>query len=228
MHRFLPLILLFAIRAIAATNQWEADIQRFEALDLTNPPPPAPIVFVGSSSIRLWRTITNDLAPYPVINRGFGGSEVSDSVQFAERAVLKYKPRLVVMYAGGNDIHRGKTPEKVFEDFKAFVQKVATTLPRTRVAYISIAPNPARWAEVDRVRAANELISGYAKEHPHAEFIDVFSHMLGSDGTPRPEIFVEDRLHMNGRGYALWTSIIKPRIAEWLKADKQTAAAPVP
>ena len=228
MHRLLPLILLFAIRAIAATNQWEADIQRFEALDRTNPPPQRPIVFVGSSSIRFWRTITNDLAPYPVLNRGFGGSEVSDSVQFAERIVIKYNPKLVVMYAGGNDIHRGKTPEKVFDDFKAFVQKVTAALPETHVAYISIAPNPARWAEVDRVKATNELISKYAKEHPGVEFIDVFSHMLGADGTPRPEIFVEDRLHLNARGYALWTSIIKPRIAEWLTAHRQTAAAPTP
>ena len=227
-NRQIVFALLVAFQATAATNQWETEIQRFEASDHTNAPPKSPILFVGSSSIRLWRSVANDIAPHPVLNRGFGGSEVSDSVHFAERIVIPYKPRLIVMYAGGNDIHRGKSPETVFSDFKAFVQKVTSVLPETRIAYISIAPNPARWGEVERVKGANALIARFAEEHPRVEFIDVFTHMLGADGMPRPEIFVSDRLHMNEQGYALWTKIIKPKIDEWLKEHTRRATAPGP
>ncbi len=201
----------------AGTNQWEAEIQRLEASDRTNPPPKSPIVFVGSSSIRFWKTLAQDFAPLAVVNRGFGGSEVSDSVEFADRIVIPYRPRHVVMYAGGNDLHRGKTPETVFTNFQAFVGKITTALPNTRITYISIAPNPARWSGVDRVRAANRLVSDYAAQHPQVEFIDVFSHMLGTNGLPRPEIYVDDRLHMNEQGYALWTRIIKPHLLKVLE-----------
>ena len=195
--------------AWAQTNKFEAEILALEASDRTNPPPKRPVLFVGSSSIRLWKTLAEDFPKQRVINHGFGGSEISDSVFYAKRIVIPYKPRLIVLYAGGNDIHGGKTPEAVFSDFKAFVATVHAALPRTRIAYISIAPNPARWAEVDKVRAANALIAGFAREHRDLEFIDVFPHMLGLDGLPRPEIYSADRLHMNEQGYALWTQIVK-------------------
>jgi lysophospholipase L1-like esterase len=208
----LALLLIPFAAVTAETNKWEKEIAAFETSDRTNPPPKSPIVFVGSSSIRLWKTLVDDLAPLPVLNRGFGGSEISDSVHFAERIVIPYRPRMVVMYAGGNDIHAGETPETVFEDFKAFVAKITNALPETKIAYISIAPNPARWKEVEQVKAANQLISRYADEHPKVEFINVFPEMLGEDGLPRPDIYVADQLHMNERGYALWTRIIKPRL----------------
>ncbi|HKQ37238.1 MAG TPA: SGNH/GDSL hydrolase family protein [Verrucomicrobiae bacterium] len=193
----------------AQTNRFEAEIRAFEASDRTNPPPKRGVVFVGSSSIRLWTTLAQDFPKQHVINRGFGGSEISDSIHYAKRIVIPYRPRLVVIYAGGNDIHAGKTPDTVFADFTNFVATLRATLPRTRIAYISIAPNPARWAEVDKVRAANRLIADYVHGHRNMEFIDVFPHMLGSDGQPRPEIYREDRLHMNEKGYALWKDIVK-------------------
>ena len=219
MKQLLALFCLVALHLGAATNQWDSEIARFEAADRIKPPSASPIVFVGSSSIRLWTTLSNDLAPYPVLNRGFGGSDISDSLHFAERIVIPYRPKLVVMYAGGNDINRGKSPEQVFADFQAFVQKILTALPQTRIAYISVAPNPARWSQVDRVKAVNQKVSDYAREHPRVEFVDVFSEMLGADGLPRPEIFVADRLHMNQRGYSIWTRILKPRLDEWLKGQ---------
>ncbi len=193
----------------AETNKFESEIVAFERSDRTNPPPKGAVLFVGSSSIRLWKTVAQDFPKHRVINRGFGGSQISDSIYYAERIVLPYKPKLVVMYAGGNDIHDGKDPEAVFNDFKTFVATVHKRLPRTRIAYISIAPNPARWAEVDRVRAANALIADFARRKRNLEFINVFSDMLGPDGQPRPEIFSSDRLHMNEQGYALWTRIVK-------------------
>jgi lysophospholipase L1-like esterase len=118
------------------------------------------------------------------------------------------------MYAGGNDINAGATPEQVAERFRTFVETVRKTLPSTRIAYISIAGNPARWAQVDRVRKANQLIEAYTKATPNMAFIDVFNPMLGPDGQPRPEIFVDDRLHMNDNGYRIWTRVVGPYLAK--------------
>jgi lysophospholipase L1-like esterase len=205
--------LVLAIGAAnAQTNRFDADIAAFEAKDRTNPPPKDAILFIGSSSIRLWKTLERDFPEHKVINRGFGGSEIGDSVRFADRIVVPYRPKLVVMYAGGNDINAGKMPEQVAGDFKAFVEKVRAKLPQTRIAYISIAPNPARWSQVERVKRANELIREFTKASSNLAFIDVFPHMLGEDGQPRPEIFGDDRLHMNERGYALWTKLVGPAL----------------
>ena len=191
--------------------RFASEIQAFLSSDRTNPPPQRGVVFVGSSSIRLWKTLPNDFPKQKVLNRGFGGSEIADSVRYFDQLVLPAKPRQIVLYAGGNDINAGKSPEQVFADFRAFVEKVQQALPRTRVCYISIAPNPARWTQVDRVRAANALIHNYTAAHRgKLAFIDVFPLMLGTNGLPKPEIFVEDRLHMNEKGYAIWREKVGP------------------
>ena len=143
----------------SGSARFENEISAFETADKTNPPPKRAILFIGSSSIRLWKTLPQDFPGHKVINRGFGGSEIADSVYFADRIVFPYEPRMIVLYAGGNDINGGKSPEVVSADFKAFVEKVRAKLPDTRIAYISIAPNPARWSQVERVKAANKLIS---------------------------------------------------------------------
>jgi lysophospholipase L1-like esterase len=189
-------------------GKWEKEIAAFEEKDRQNPPPKNAIVFVGSSSVRKWTTLTEDFPHHQVINRGFGGSQLIDSVHFADRIVLPYEPRMVVLYAGGNDIHAGKSAEQVFADFQAFVATIRAKLPKTEIAYISIAGNPSRWKEVEKVKEANGLIASYIKDKPGLKFIDVFPHMLGSDGLPRPEIFVADQLHMNAEGYKLWTQIV--------------------
>ncbi|MCX8155963.1 MAG: SGNH/GDSL hydrolase family protein [Verrucomicrobiae bacterium] len=197
----------------AATNdpaRWENEIAAFEAADRTNPPPPQPILFLGSSSIRLWKSLPQDFPRHHVLNRGFGGSQIADSLHFADRIVFPYQPRKIIMYAGGNDINAGKSPQQVAADFMAFVHRVHQRLPQTTIAYISIAPNPARWAQIERVREANRLIKEFTRSDPRLEFIDVFPHMLGPDGLPLPDIFVDDRLHMNDRGYALWKKIVAP------------------
>jgi len=203
----------------AATNAapFEKEILAFEAADKTNPPPTGAALFIGSSSIRLWKTLAEDFPKHRVINRGFGGSQIIDSVRYAKRIVLPYKPRLIVLYAGGNDINNGKTPEQVAADYRAFVKAVHDALPETRIAYISIAPNPARWAQVDRVRAANSLIEAHTRTDDRLAFINVFPKMLGDDGQPRPEIYVADRLHMNPKGYELWCGIIGPVLDRWPK-----------
>ncbi|MEP6664428.1 MAG: SGNH/GDSL hydrolase family protein [Verrucomicrobiota bacterium] len=198
----------------ASTNRFENEIRAFEASDRTNPPPENANLFIGSSSIRKWTTLAEDFPKYKVINRGFGGSEMADSVYFFDRIVKPYKPKMIVVYAGSNDIAAGKTPEQVLMDFQSFVAKVHGYLPKTRVAYISIAPNPARWNKVEQFKKANQLIQDYAKKISKTDFkvdfIDVFPAMLGEDGKPKPDIFLNDNLHMNPKGYAIWTPMVRP------------------
>jgi lysophospholipase L1-like esterase len=222
-HLLLGLALLSAATTLAQTqtNRFDAEIRAYESSDRTNAPPKNAVLFIGSSSIRLWKSLTQDFPNHRVINRGFGGSQIADSIHFAAKIVVPYQPRLIVFYAGGNDINAGKSAESVSTDFKTFVQTVHQKLPETRIAYISIAPNPARWAQVDRVREANRLIGQYTTTDHRLSFIDVFPHMLGSDGQPRPEIFVEDRLHMNAKGYAIWTEIVGEHLRRVLPTAKK-------
>ena len=194
--------------------KWQKDIAAFEAADRTNPPPKGCIVFVGSSSIRMWKSLAADFPGLPVINRGFGGSQLADSVNFADRIITLYKPRQVVIYAGGNDINAGKDPDLVYGDFVALVDRIRSELPRVPIAYISSAPNPSRWAQVQKVRRLNSLVEDYCRHHRSMTFINVFALMLGPDGQPKPDIFIADRLHMNAKGYAIWREAVGPCLVQ--------------
>ena len=196
--------------ASRSPDAWAEEIARFEAADRISPPRPGGVLFVGSSSIRLWPALEADFRGVDVVQRGFGGSELSDVVTYAGRIVLPYRPRLIVLYAGDNDLAAGKSPEAVFADYQTFVTLVQRALPGTRIAFIAIKPSPARWALVDQIRAANALVRGYAAADPRLLYVDVFSPMLGPDGMPREELFVADRLHLNARGYALWRELLLP------------------
>lgn len=206
----LALLPVSAKDAPAGVSRWAKDIAAFEAADKTNPPPPNAVVFIGSSSIRMWKSLAQDFPGQKVVNRGFGGSQIADSVEFADRIVVPYRPRLVVLYAGGNDINAGKAPERVFEDFKAFAAKIRAALPETRLAFISVAPNPARWAQIEKVRTLNALVREFIATQKNMTFIDVHSRMLGADGQPLPDIYLKDRLHMNEKGYAIWKEVVAP------------------
>ena len=195
---------------VTSCIKWQSAMDAFAKTDAAKPPSKGGIVFVGSSSIARWKSLAQDFPEHPVVNRGFGGSELFDSVNYFDRAVLPFQPRLIVLYAGGNDINAGKTPERVFADFKDFVALAHRRLPQTRLAYISIAGNPARWKQVEQVREANRLIEEFTKTDAQLAFINVFPHMMGPDGTPKPDIFVEDKLHMNEKGYAIWKEIVAP------------------
>jgi lysophospholipase L1-like esterase len=183
------------------------EIEAFEAKDKAVPPPQNEIVFVGSSSIRFWKS-TEAFPDLKIINRGFGGSQMSDSLRYAERIILPYKPRIVVVYAGGNDINAKKTPEKVFEDYQALVGKIHAALPKTKVYFISLYPNVARRSQDPQCRKVNELIEGYAKTDPRLGYIETASRMRADDGGPRPELLRADGLHMNDDGYKIWNEIV--------------------
>lgn len=195
--------------ATSPFEKWEKSIQAFEQQDAKQAPPQNEILFVGSSSIRLWK-LEESFPNLKVINRGFGGSQIVDSTHFAERLVIKHQPRVVVFYAGDNDLTAGKSPEQMAADFKSFVGVVRPKLPTTQIHFISIKPSLARWKNVEKVRAANGLIRDYIIQTSNVCYIDVFHPMLGEDGKPRPELFVKDGLHMTADGYKIWAELLMP------------------
>lgn len=194
------------------TDRWEETIRQFEQLDREKFPEPGVIVFTGSSSIAGWKTLKEDFAPIEVVNRGFGGSEIKDATKYASRIVIPYKPGRVVLYAGDNDIAGGKTAETVLADFKDFAGVIHGTLPGVPVYFISIKPSLLRWKLWPEMKKANRLIAGFCGKNKGLEYLDVASAMLGEDGTPRKDIFLEDGLHLNAAGNNIWTAIIKPRL----------------
>ena len=191
---------------------WEPDIARFAAQDGVAPPPRGAVLFIGSSSIRMWGSLAADFPQVRTINRGFGGSEIRDSTWYAGRIVVPYAPCHVILYAGDNDLNSGRDPLQLREDFRAFVSRVRRDLPQVRISYISNKPSPARAALLDAQREANAMIADDARRTRDVAFIDVFEPMLGSDGQPRESLFLADRLHLNPAGYALWRRILDPHV----------------
>ena len=201
------LALLAPLRAQEKPDKWEKDIAAFEAHDKASPPPQNEIVFVGSSTIRMWKT-AEAFPDLKVINRGFGGSEIADSVKYADRIILPYKPRIVVVFAGGNDINAGKTPERVADDFKALAAKIHAALPKTRIYYLSLFPNVKRRAQDEKCVQVNELIRAFTKTDERMGYVDTATKMRAADGGPRPELLRDDGLHMNDDGYKIWNEIV--------------------
>lgn len=160
----------------------------------------------------MWKTLAEDMDGIQTVRRGFGGSQIADSTEMADRIVFPYNPRMVVLYAGDNDIAANAPPEKVLADFKAFVKKVRSRMPAVPVAFISIKPCMARWNLIDTVRVANALVRHYCESERDLKYIDVFTLTLGCDGKPLPELFESDLLHLNREGYKLWTRIIRPQL----------------
>ena len=200
-------------RPVAALHnyaRWEKEIAAFEALDREQMPPTGGILFTGSSTIRLWKTLADDFAGLPVINRGFGGSEIADATHFADRIIFPYKPKQIFMRAGVNDIHDGRLPDEVVADFADFVRLIHSRLPKTEIYFIAINPAPSRWGEVDKVRDMNEKVRKQALGMPRVGYIDAYDISLMPDGSARPELFVADRLHFNPEGYKLLTERVRP------------------
>jgi len=189
-------------------GRWEKEIAAFEAKDRAAPPPKDAVLFAGSSSIRLWN-LKKSFPDLAVINRGFGGSEIADSTHFAPRIIIKARPRVIVFYAGDNDVANGKTAEQVSDDFKDFAGLIHKELPKTKIVFISIKPSLARWKMVEKQRKANGLVEAYCKKNDYLAYIDAVTPMLDDDGKPRQEMFGKDGLHMNDKGYALWASLLK-------------------
>ncbi|MDM0012605.1 SGNH/GDSL hydrolase family protein [Variovorax sp. J22P168] len=198
----------------AAQARWRNELGAFAATDRDRLPAAGGVLFVGSSTIRMWSRLAQDFRDHPVVlNRGFGGSTMADCSLFARDLVVRYQPRLVLVYAGDNDLAEGRTPLQVLESFAQFVNTVRAELPGTRIAYISIKPSPSREKLLPLVREANHAIEAYLQRLPDSDYIDVFTPMLDAEGRPRAELFLGDRLHMNDEGYRLWQSLIASHLS---------------
>lgn len=190
--------------------KWEKEISAFEQMDATNAPAKGAVLFVGSSTIRLWKTLQQDFPGVKVVNRGFGGSQITDSTHFAERIIFPYQPSRIFFRAGGNDLAEGKTPEEVFTDFKDFVAKVHEKLPATEIVFIGWNPTVARWYQVEKEKSLNALVKEYVGQNRGLAYIDTYSLPIGPDGKPRPELFMPDKLHFNAEGYKLLAARLRP------------------
>ncbi len=191
-------------------HRWEEQISAFEKDDSIDTPQANGIVFTGSSSIRGWRTLKEDYPNLNVLNRGFGGSQIADATFHFDRLITKYKPKQVVLYSGDNDIASGKSPEMVLARFIKFAETMEEKLPEAELLFISIKPSISRWSMYPDMKEANHKIKEYASRHENIKFVDISTPMLGEDGKPRPELFVEDGLHMSPEGYVVWKETLKP------------------
>lgn len=190
--------------------RFSKQVEQYDSLDTANPPEKNGTVFIGSSSMRMWKSAEKDYKKYNVINRGFGGSQASDANYYFDQLVKKYQPSKIVYYEGDNDIAAGKSPETILEDFKEFVGKVESNFPEASIGFVSIKPSPSRWELVDKMRKANTMIKDYCDSKENLAYIDVFAPMLGDNGRPMPELYLKDSLHMTEKGYKIWDKEVKP------------------
>ena len=221
MIRRLPLLLLalslsngltttLVHAAEPAPNRFEKQVRLYEAADLANPPPKGAILLAGDSQFFRWRTLHEDLPGYTIVNRGIDSFQLHDLLRHMDRLVLPHKPRLIILHVGGNDVHNGKTPDRLLADFQAFVSRIRAALPGVPVAFSSITPGPGRWDEAPQRREANRVIKDYVATQPDLHFIDLWDAMLTPAGQPREELWVEDRVHPNHAGYLLRVQIMRP------------------
>ena len=205
-----------AVRLSAQTaERWDAAIQKFEDQDKVSPPPQNGIVFIGASSIVRWNLAESFPAlGAKAINRGFGGSQSVDAVRYVERIVVPYHPRLVVYYAGDNDVEANVPAEEIAHQFELFDRKVHAALPQTKIVFISIKPSIRRWKWIDTIRSANAMVKAYCAKQKHLAFMDIEQQMLGADGKPNPDLLVADGLHMTPAGYRIWTAALTPLLKE--------------
>lgn len=197
----------------AAHTRWKSAISAFEEADKTRLPAEDGVLFVGSSTVRMWSSLAQDFSEWPVvINRGFGGSTMAECRLLVRELVLRYKPRHVLVYAGDNDLAMGRSPLQVMEDFAAFAGTVRSTLPQARISFISIKPSPSRAVLLPKVQLANEMVAAYLRTQANVDYIDTYSPMMDGQGRPRAELFLKDQLHLNADGYRLWHDVITAQL----------------
>ena len=189
--------------------KWQAEIAKLTLTQQDSPAPDGVILFTGSSSIRRWDTLAKDFPRHAVLNRGFGGSQISDLIAYFDRLFGDVKPSQIVIYSGTNDLNAGESVERVLGDLATLSGMLRVALPETKIAFIGAAPNPTRWAQREAQVRFNGLVADYCAQYGH-DFIDVWTPMLGEDGKPSRDIYVADGLHMNAAGYVMWKAIVAP------------------
>jgi lysophospholipase L1-like esterase len=217
MKKLILVVLVFACVNLFAQNTKPAfysDIQQFRKLDSVQPPPSNAILFVGSSSFTRWTDVKDYFPGYTIVNRGFGGSTLADVLRYEEDVIFKYNPKQIVIYCGENDVASSDTitANTVFNRFTNLFSDIRAVYPNVPVVFVSLKPSPSRWQLREKAKATNQMIEQYLGRQKNTQFIDVWKPMLGKDGKPRPELFVEDNLHMNAQGYAIWQKLIQPTL----------------
>lgn len=203
----------------ADTNKWAREIAAFARQDQQSPPPPKPILFTGSSSVRMWTNLARIFPGRPLLNRGFGGSHFSDLLEHFDALVAPYDPSVIVVYEGDNDLASGKSPDRVLADFNELRRRIRERFPNARCAYLAIKGSPSRLKHLESQREANHRIHQVIDADPQWSYLDTFAVLLDPAGLPDPKYFIEDRLHLNGEGYRQWEKVVGP----WL----DLAAGPV-
>ncbi len=215
--RNLRIILLVYVTVISTTaaegtrknnlySRWEPAINRFEEADRKTPQPRDGVLFAGSSSIRFW-DLKKSFPKLEAINHGFGGSKIADTIHFADRIIWPFTPRVIIFYAGDNDIAGGKSAEETAKDFTNFSELLHKNLPDTQLIYIAIKPSIARWSLSDEMSKANSAIAEQCRQENNRSFLNIWTPMLGDNGLPNPDLFLKDGLHLNETGYKLWTKL---------------------
>lgn len=191
------------------------DIEAFKVADKKSPPPKNAILFVGSSSFTNWKDVNEYFPGYTIINRGFGGSQLTDVVRYAEDVIIPYKPRQVVIYCGDNDIATGTvTATDVLQRFMELFNIIRGKLPNVNVVYVAIKPSPSREKFMPIIEDANIMIRQFLSGYQETAYVDIYHPMLDRSGKPREELFLEDMLHMNEKGYAIWKEAIEPYLVK--------------
>jgi lysophospholipase L1-like esterase len=194
----------------AGVNRFEKNVAAYEAADRTSPPPANAILLVGDSQFYRWKTLAEDLPGYTIVNRGIDSFTMTDVLFFVNRLVLPYKPRMIVVHAGGNDVNTGRTPQQVLGDFQALVRAVRVSMPNVPIVFSSVTPGPGRWSQAAVRAETNRLIREYIQSQPGLVFLDLWTPMLTPDGQPREDLWVEDRIHPNHPGYQLRAKLMRP------------------
>jgi len=192
-------------------TRWQKTMDQFKKADAANMPAPGGVLFIGSSSIRLWK-LDESFPGRKYINRGFGGSHIADSTYYADDIVFPYQPTTIVMYAGGNDVAQEIPPAQVAENFRKFAAVVHKKLPKTRIVFISIKASTSRWKIRDLIQAANKEVEEFCAKDERLIYVDAFHTMLGKDGLPQDDLLRADKLHLSDKGYKLWTSLVEPHL----------------
>jgi len=203
------LLIIYHFQDNPDPHRFDSEIKKYKEMDQQNPVNPGGILFLGSSSIRMWKSLEDDFKEFPVINRGFGGSHTSDVLYYFNELVLPYKPSLIIFYEGDNDLASGKSPEQVFSDFLQLETMVEKFLPETKIGFIAVKPSPSRWHLKDKHQTFNQKIKLYSLENENISYIDIYTPMINRDGRPDPELFIEDSLHMSHKGYDIWRKRVK-------------------
>jgi lysophospholipase L1-like esterase len=222
MKKTIAVFIVFVIACISISNSvlaqdppFYSEIQAFRKQDSVHFPAKNSILFVGSSSFNFWKDMHDYFPGYPLINRGFGGSSLTDVIRYAPDIIYPYEPKQVVIYCGENDLAvENVTPQVVLDRVKTLFNMIRGKFKNLPIVYVSIKPSPSRAHLMPLMVKSNKLIKAFLNRQQKAIFVDVFSKMLQKDGTPRTDIFTNDNLHMNAKGYAIWKKEIESKLVK--------------